>query len=240
MTIESIKRKASDVIEKLSAKYPNLMRVLRNGGDRAVLFMALSLVVGILFCVYNSVLAGVYGIIWNAVLAGYYFLLVQVKVGILFGFRKTRKGDDPEKDDIVAYLVSGIMLFIMHTAVVFLVIMVNRGGSFRYNGIIVYGYALYAFVKIISAIVNLIKTKKQGQSLVVQAVRNINIADALISVLALQTAMLNSFGTLENANLITGSVICAIVMAGSVYMIIRASVKLVKLRRKDSGRQPQQ
>ena len=240
MQESTLKQKLHDRIDALSEKYPNLMRILRSGGDRAVLFMALSMLIGLLFCVYNSVLAGVYHAIWNAVLAGYYFLLLQVKVAILFGVRRTKKSDDPVKDDIVAYLVSGIMMFIMHTAVVFLVINVNRGESFKYDGLIIYGYALYAFCKIIAAIVNLVKTKKQKLSLVVQSVRNINIADALISILALQTAMLSTFGELGNANIITGSVICGIVMLGSIYMIIRAIILLKRLRRDGSGQQPQE
>jgi len=218
-------RKLRGIIEKLSEKYPNCARILKNGGDRAVLFTAVSMAVGLLFCIYN------------AVLAGYYFLLVLVKTGILFGFRRTRKGDDPVRDDIVAYLVAGLTMLVMHIAVVSLVIRLNEGESFHYAGVIIYGYALYAFVKIIAAIVNLVKTRKRKLSLVTQAIRNINLADAAISILALQTAMLSEFGSFGNANRITGGAICAIIMLMSVYMIIRASVLLTKYRRIESGRQ---
>ncbi len=230
-------RKLRGIIEKLSEKYPNCARILKNGGDRAVLFTAVSMAVGLLFCIYNAVLAVVYGIAWNAVLAGYYFLLVLVKTGILFGFRRTCKGDDPVRDDIVAYLVAGLTMLVMHIAVVSLVIRLNEGESFHYAGVIIYGYALYAFVKIIAAIVNLVKTRKRKLSLVTQAIRNINLADAAISILALQTAMLSEFGSFGNANRITGGAICAIIMLMSVYMIIRASVLLTKYRRIESGRQ---
>jgi len=218
-------RKLRGIIEKLSEKYPNCARILKNGGDRAVLFTAVSMAVGLLFCIYN------------AVLAGYYFLLVLVKTGILFGFRRTRKGDDPVRDDIVAYLVAGLTMLVMHIAVVSLVIRLNEWESFHYAGVIIYGYALYAFVKIIAAIVNLVKTRKRKLSLVTQAIRNINLADAAISILALQTAMLSEFGSFGNANRITGGAICAIIMLMSVYMIIRASVLLTKYRRIESGRQ---
>lgn len=225
------------LIDRLAQKYPNLARVLGNKGNRTAILLALSLCVNLLFVIYNGVLAVVYKASWNIVLGGYYMMLLISRIGLLFGFGNTkRKKENAEYHGALTYLTGGIVLFILHTPLVILVTLL-KDNSFHYAGVLVYVYAAYAFYKIISAIVNLVKSYKRKYGLELQAMRNINLADALVSILALQTALVSSFGELPHANVITGSIICGIVMLGSIFMVIRASVVLVRIRRNSSGRQ---
>lgn len=63
----------------------------------------------------------------------------------------------------------------------------------------------------------------------VKAVRDINLADAMVSVLALQTAMLREFSPGQNVdfvNCLTGGVICALTVALGIYMVVYGGRKL--------------
>lgn len=222
------------LIDKLYAKYPDFAQVMGDRGKRAVAFLLISLVITLLFAIYNAVLAIVYKAAWNIVLGGYYTVLLASKIGVLFGFGSIKRYEDnAELHGAVTYLISGIVLLILHTPLVFLVDLIKIN-AFHYAGVLIYAYAFYAFYKIIAAIVNCVKTAKHKLGLVMQSVRNINLADAMVSVLALQTALISTFdkGTdFAYANVITGGVICAIVMLCSIYMIVRASILLAKIRR---------
>ena len=111
--------------------------------------------------------------------------------------------------------------------------MISEDKTFEHAGLMIYASATYTFYKITVAIINIVKAKKQTD-MTVQAIRNINMADALVSMLALQTSLLHAFSD-ENGNEIgfdktlngvTGLVVCALVLALGIYMIINAQKKL--------------
>ena len=62
---------------------------------------------------------------------------------------------------------------------------------------------------------------------------NINLADALVSILALQTALLDQFATPDTPtivfNSLTGGGICIYAFVAGVYMIVKATKKLKTL-----------
>lgn len=62
----------------------------------------------------------------------------------------------------------------------------------RYSEIMVITIAAYTFYKIITSVINMIKVRKL-QSPILITIRNISVADALVSVLTLQMTMLASF-----------------------------------------------
>lgn len=224
--------------DKLAQRFPNLARVLNDNGSRAAALLAISLAATLLFAVYNAMLAVVYKSSWNITLGGYYTLLLVSKIGLLLGFGNAKRREENARlHGALTYLISGLVLFLLHTPLVILV-METRNNAFHYAGALVYGYAAYAFYKVIAATVNLVRSYKHRSGLVMQAIRNINLADAMVSLLALQTALISTFGngSLPNANIITGGIICGIVMLGSIFMIIRASVLLYGIRRNSSGR----
>ena len=71
--------------------------------------------------------------------------------------------------------------------------------------------------------------------MVIMATKNVKLADAFVSILALQTAMFREFGGLGDIstvtmNAVTGLVVCDLTVAIGVYMIVRASLKIKKLK----------
>ena len=83
------------------------------------------------------------------------------------------------------------------------------------------------------AIINLIKAKR-FKDYSVQAVRNINLTSAMVSILALQTALLHAFGgeniSVSLYNTLTGSVVSLLTLSLGIYMVTNASLKLKKLK----------
>jgi hypothetical protein len=116
--------------------------------------------------------------------------------------------------------------------------MVQADAGFNRPGLMIYVAAAYTFTKVTTAIVNFIKAKKHND-FTVEALRNVNVADAAVSVLALQTSMFFEFGSgaaTGFANALTGAAVCAVVLALGIYMIIKGQKKLKEDKEKGYGK----
>ena len=99
----------------------------------------------------------------------------------------------------------------------------------KYHEIVMITIALYAFFKITLAIINILKAAKLN-SCTVKILRSISLADALVSIAALQRSMLVSFGEMpENNikifNMATGSVVCIIVLIIGIRLVLENDKK---------------
>ena len=131
------------------------------------------------------------------------------------------------------YIVCGVWLILLPVALsVVIMEIVGFGMAFVHAGLMIYCAAAYTFYKIVTSVYNFVKAHK-GDDMTVRAIRNINFADALVAVLALQTAMFFEFAGGENlgyANAIFGAIICAATAAIGIFMIINGSKKLKLLK----------
>ncbi len=132
------------------------------------------------------------------------------------------------------YRICGIVLLLLPIALSFAILqMVRANDSFVHTGITIYAYAIYAFYKIIVSIYNFVKTR-QSSEMTVRAAKNINLADAMVSILALQTAMFREFDTagdfvnIARMNAVTGAIVCGLTAAIGIYMIVIAVKKIRK------------
>lgn len=85
-----------------------------------------------------------------------------------------------------------------------------------HNEIVMITIALYTFIKITLATVNLVKTKGKKVSVTLNTLRHISFADAAVSIFSLQRSMLVSFGGMAEGNIrifniVVGSVVCFVV-----------------------------
>ena len=88
---------------------------------------------------------------------------------------------------------------------------------------LIYAVATYTFYKLGMAIRNLIKARKE-ESLLLVTLRNISYADALVSLLSLQTALLAAFGQdsgelVPLMNALTGASVCLMILGLGSYMV---------------------
>lgn len=219
-----------------ASKYEFTYLLMRNFGFRTIIFTIGSLLTSIAFGVFNGVMGIYYLSLWNGALAVYYLCLAMIRGNVLLYHKRKRKKsiEDFRKEAWIRakhYKDYGIILFLLNLALSSMIAqMVFENKAFQYADWTLYAHAAYTFYKITMSIINLFKARKQDD-LTVQAIRNINLADATVSILALQTAMLHTFMTdgrnIALLNFITGSIVSIIIVSIAVVMIV-AGIKQMK------------
>ncbi len=225
-------------VMKWSEERPFWGRLFREYGFRTILFALFSFLINIAFAVYNGVIAGLNGSAWYGALAGYYGLLIVLR-GVLLLYhaarrKRIRRGQTEEETyrrDVKIYMACGGLLILLPAALSAVIARTVSGEAFVHAGLTIYAYAAYAFTKVGLAIYHFVKTQRSDE-MTVRAAKHINLADAFVSILALQTAMFHEFGggdiDVPMMNAVTGAVVCALTAAIGIFMIIVAARKLRK------------
>lgn len=236
--------RATAAVSSFVKKYPLLGKWMGTYEARTLLFAACSFVINVGYVVLNIVMAALMSSIWYAALAAYYFALGALRYAVLFGTRKAKKNAQTERglaaEKLRIYRNCGIALLIIEGVFMFAVaqFVLSGGGSIAelaaqnmrtYTMITMISSAAFTFYKMTLSIVNLVKVHKMTDP-ELWALRNINLAAALVSLLALQTTMtlfLSQPLTKEMSvfNGIVGLVVVLIVAGLGIVMIIRANKK---------------
>lgn len=227
------------IIEKMEGR-AFTRNILRSFGFRTVIFATFSLTMSIIFGLFNGFMGIMNRSIWYGALSAYYIFLALLRGGILT-YHKNRIGKqlNEESEEIKKakiYRNSGIILLVLNVALSSSIAqMIFSDAHFSYVGWTIFGFAVYAFYKITVSVIGFVKAHKQTD-LTVRALRNVNLTDGFVSILALQTALLATFGDgsidVSTFNTITGIVVSAVSVGLGVYMIVSASRKLKFLRQK--------
>lgn len=233
--IPNVKRGIIKQMERYSFTY----LLLRNFGFRTVIFTIGSFAMSVVFSAFNAYMGIAYRSIWYGALATYYIALTLLRGGVLL-YHKKKIGkkyvlQNDEYTKAKVYRNSGIVTLMLNTALSAATgQMIFSDAHFTYMGWTIFAYAAYAFYKITMSIVSFIRAHRQTD-LTVRAIRNINLVDALVSILALQTAMLTTFGdgtiNISLMNTMTGSVVGVASVAIGIYMIVSANKKIKELRK---------
>lgn len=168
---------------------------------------------------------------WFITFAIYYLLLCFMKSSIVKHINNN--GNITLKKEYEKLKSTGITLLFFNLLLTIIIILIIRQNQvISYNGFLIYLVALYDFYLIISAIINVIKYRKEHSPLIA-ATKCISLTVAMISMVSLEVAMVYHFGNNDtNFKLImTGSmgfVICIINSIMSIYMIVKANKYLRK------------
>ena len=214
--------------------------VVRRYFDDVSFNMQVSLYRNLALNVIYAVIKLSYGIhyrsVWFGTLAGYYFLLAVMRF-LLIRYAARRELGADMAAEWKRYRLCGVLLLAINlalTGVVILVVSENQG--FHYAGMLIYIMAIYAFYSMTAAIINVVKYRRY-RSPVMSAAKVLHLAAALVSMLALETAMLEQFGADDSARFrevmtgITGGGVCVLVLAIAVYMICRATGEIRKYKK---------
>lgn len=206
---------------------------------RAHILLYGSLVANLLYVTLNIVSGILYKSAWFYVLAFYYTILAVMRFLLIRFINKTGVGKNRFKE-LRRSRLCGYILLTVNLALSGAVLMIlYRNKGYQYNGILIYVMALYTFWITYSAIKNIISYKKLG-SPVMSMAKYINLAAALVSMLALETAMFSQFGesmTEDDQRLmiaLTGGGVSIIIITISVYSIIKNSREIKKIMEKES------
>lgn len=205
--------------------------LLSSYGFRTIVFTFCSLLMGVAFSIFNAVMGIVYRSIWYGALAAYYIGLVFMRGGLVLRHARPALGNKKKKQ-AQTYRNCGIVLLVLNIALSSAIAqMIFDDRAFEYAGWTIYAYAAYAFFRISTSAYNLFKARKQDE-LTVQAARNVNFTGAAVSILALQTALLHTFGdeglNISLFNTLTGSVVSILSVLLAVTMIVVGQKRMKK------------
>ncbi len=232
-----LKRKLVSILEKREFTY----LILRNFGFRTLIFAIGSFVMSVLFSGFNAYMGISNRSIWYGALSAFYIALAFLRGGVLVYHKGRISNKEKVRDEdylkAKVYRNSGIITLILNVSLSAAIAqMIFSSAHFTYMGWTVFAYAAYAFYKITTAIISFIRAQKQ-EDLTVRAIRNVNLIDALVSILALQTALLTTFSgediNVSLFNTLTGIVVSVLSVAIGIYMIISGNNKIKKLQKED-------
>lgn len=158
--------------------------------ERLLKLTMISFLINFSFAVYNAYLGISYRSWWFVSLAAYYIVLSVVRFSLLRIKQKCR-GDLLK--EIFSMRFTGMIFMILSVClagITYLSFEENHGTE--QNIIVVITIALYAFIKIVLAIINLIKAGRKD-FYITKTLRNVSFADALVSIFSLQRTMLVTF-----------------------------------------------
>ena len=187
---------------------------------------ALPLIANLIYGCFHLLLAILNHTAWFGIFAVYYFILATMRI-LLFP-RMDRLREWRRTRACAAFL---FMLHLVLTAAVLMILFVGR--SFHYPGILIYCMATYSFAMTIRAVIGFIRDQK-FQCPRATTAKIIQLAEALISMLPLETAMFSAFGAEMQPQhkhifiAATGAGLSLILLTFSIYMILRSTHEIKK------------
>jgi len=194
-----------------------------------------SLIINLLYVAINAISGIIYHTYWFGIFAVYYaimavmrFLLIRYVDWNQIGKNRIR---ELKCSRICSYILMTVNLAL--SGAVLMMVYYNRG--FEYQGFLIYVMATYTFYITAAAIRDMLKYRKYD-SPVMSVSMTIKMASALFSMLFLETAMFAQFGSTESAEkkqmmiMLTGAGVSIIVVVMSVYMIVRSTAEIKKIK----------
>ncbi len=229
------------VVKKVKARlYKNkyCKRFLTERDLRTTISLYTGVGISIIFVCIKLAAGYYYKSYWLAGIGIYYMVISLMRFALLRGERLGAKAENElehRKYGLKCYWFCGGYMFLLNIAVSGLVIqLLYKNETYSYPGMLIFAFAAYAFYSFIMAVVNVGRYRKLVNP-VFSAAKMLSLASAMVSILALQTAMLTEFSEVgqenfaRNMNFITGSAVCLLIFGMAVWMIRRADKEMKKL-----------
>ena len=178
--------------------------------------------------------------VWYYALSAYYGLLLLMRCTLLLKMGRSGLGKDL-RGEYRLFLGCGGVLTVMNAALAVIVsYMVWQNRGFTHHPITTIAMAAYTFYTLTMAVINVVRCRRYN-SPVLSASKAVSLAAALVSMLTLETAMLNAFGSGDDRAFrqvmlgASGGVVCLAVLAMGLYMMIRAAKELGRLKIRSAG-----
>lgn len=227
-------------IKQKILKHPLGNQYMTDNIFRTKISLNLSLGINLAYVAINVLSWYLYQSWWFVCLAVYYVILSVMRFLLVRYVRLNDIGANRYgelKRSLICSFVMLLLNFFLSGAVL-MVVYQNRG--FEYHGIMIYVMAMFTFYNATFAIIDLIKYRS-FESPVMSTAKGISMAAALVSMLNLETAMFAEFGV-EMAKedqrlmiILTGAGISIAVIFMAIYMIVRCTKEIKKMRCSENG-----
>ncbi|MBE5964692.1 MAG: hypothetical protein E7252_07115 [Lachnospira sp.] len=212
-------------------------RYMTDMAFRTHISLYISLGINLLYVGVNILSFLFFSSMWFVVLGVYYSILAIMRFLLLRYVNRIGIGNNRLGELKRTVLCSSILLtlnFVL-TGAVLMILYQNRG--FNYQSILIYVVALFTFYITTHAIINLIKYRKYN-SPVMTMTKVITLSAALVSMLALETAMFSQFGAEMKPDdqrlmiALTGAGVSIIVVTMSIYIIVKSVKEIRNIKEK--------
>ena len=222
------------VYEKLKVRLKRIPFTNRLAADyryRTVVFTYTSLSVNLIYALANGIYGYVNRSIWFGALSAYYIVLSIMRyITVRFDWRSSRASSAYQVKRKESFVLRncGVLFILLTIALGAAVIqMVYSNKAHSYPGSLIFAVAAYTFYKTIMSVINVVKAGKLKSPLLM-TIRHIGYADAVVSMLSLQTAMFVSFGSKDTGiqrqlNGSVGGIVCLMIFIMGIHMIYSAN-----------------
>lgn len=220
--------------------YESVSLYMSNVQLKAKTTLHISVAMNTVYAIFQLGLGIVHKSVWFYSLSGYYLLLAIMRFFLLRGVKTLGSGDNLLKE-IKRYRFCGIVLCAMNLAlgvIVFYITWQNRG--FVHHSITTIAMAAYTFTAFTLAIINMVRYRKYNSPLL-SAAKAVSLVSACVSMLTLETAMINAFDETNNIafrmgmTMATGTAVCAFVLIMAIYMIVKANKQIADMKGNKNG-----
>lgn len=220
--------RSPEIIKKIKAFINSnkfCKRYLNDLNYRSSFNLNLGLTVNVIYSVFKFISGIVYSSFWFGAEAVYYIVLSCIRILLV---NKIKIEDSTAGWKV--HRLCGAFLLLLNTTMSGIIIQILfKNETYHYNGIIIYATAAFTFWRLISSIIQVAKYHRK-HSPVISAAMFLNLSASLMSLFALQTAMIAEFGADLNEggamNTATGIAVSAGVMCIAVFMLFRSNKML--------------
>jgi len=224
-------------IRRWSHTNRHMHRYLTDTRLRFVISLNTGFGISVAFAVLKMIFGYVYQSYWLMSIGIYYIILSGLRFILLYRDRLSKREEKSainRMHQLKSYRFCGCMMFGLNLAMSGMVFqMIWYKESYRYPGFLVFAFAAYAFYALTMAIINLIKYWNMDNP-ILTAAKKLSLATALMSVFALQSALLVQFGGGDERfqfimNSLTGFAVCLAIFLLALNMIRGANREIKKM-----------
>lgn len=207
-------------------------RLYKDYRYRALFSTVFAFLLNLLYAAGNGIYAKRTHSAWLGTLSAYYLFLCMIRFLVIrqeFCFAKEHiEGKRKRAAEWNVFRNAGILLsFITLVLGGAVVLLLHEEGGKVYSGYLIFAVAAYTFYKITISVKNMIKVRRMKSPLLL-TIHNIGYADALVSILFLQTAMFTAFSDGKKINKqlmneMTGGAVCAMILLIGIFMVRKAA-----------------
>ena len=218
--------------KKLKNENKYIQQWLSNIGFRVNVSLYGGFIWNLAYAVLQTGLGITHKSFWFYSLAAYYFMLSIIRLYLARYTSKFKPGEHI-KTELKKYRNCGIAFLFMNIALslmIFFMVYWNR--TFDHNEITTIALAAYTFTTLTKAVINVIKYRKYN-SPVYSASKIVVLTSACVSLLTLESTMLNTFNdgsmTLQAHKIllgVSGAALSVFVICTAIYMIVKSTVKI--------------
>lgn len=213
--------------------------LLQDQHARMRISLYFGLLVNLNYAGYKLIIGIRYQSLWFVAMAVFYTVLSLMRFILIRSVRKSIKKEGKLRyiHGLQSYQFCGYLMFLLNLAMCGIVMqMIWKNESYYYPGYIIYLSALYAFICLISAIINVIRYQNMRVP-ELAAAKFLSLAKSCMSLLAMQTAMLMQFGNdvqfRRFMNSFSGGCVCTIIFCIAIYMVVQAKKKIKRLNQEE-------